>query len=148
MCTMRPDVMLFYACSGMCAYFSPQSYNVGIISATTHRSRVSFNLTVIWKLLHTLWLFGLPHLMQKWCNLKCVVILIKFRWKWESLIMAHTELLPWTAVECAAIECWCWYSSIITFHWINPRDLTLIESGHWPLSNSKPRTKKKAWTAT
>lgn len=32
------------------------------------------------------------------------------------------------------------YSSIITFHWINPRDLTLIESGHWPLSNFKPKS--------
>lgn len=28
--------------------------------------------------------------MQKLCNLKCVVILIKFRWKWQSFTMEST----------------------------------------------------------
>lgn len=103
MCTLRPDVMPFYACTGICASRRPfSSYNIQHLkqnSHTTHHPPVSFHLTVIWKLQHALWLFGWPCLMQNVCNLKCVVILIKFRWKWESLMMTRTKLLSYTMVN-------------------------------------------------
>lgn len=97
-----PCVSYCANCVCVCMYIeSERQQQLCLMLSTQHtnHSRVSFNLTVIWKLLHTLWLFGLPYLMQKLCNLKCVVILIKFRWKWESLMMAHTKLLSWT-VPC------------------------------------------------
>lgn len=93
MCTLRPDVMSFMRALGICASrYSPPSVCVCVshtgwsrtVKSTsaqrtrthtsiriqhTNHSRVSFNLTVIWKHLHALWLFGLPYLMQKLCNL-------------------------------------------------------------------------------
>lgn len=108
----------------------------GAIHIANH-SRVSFYLTVIWKLQHALWLFGLACLMQKLCNLKCVIILIKFRWKWESLMMARTKLLSRTMVnlwmvKSASCLAFCQHSlALAPYTWLRFCDASNRENLHW-----------------